>query len=334
MPGYDNPQFEVAELTAAINLLPNKPGRIGQLGIFPDDRGVRTTTVRIKLKNGSLTILSAKERGEDGDRSDNSKQVVKHVGIPHFPHPGEILPDEYQNLQAFGSESELEQLSQVMNDKLAGLLDNHDVTIEWCRMGALKGIVTDGSGNVLENFYTLFGITQKIITFTFSDEAFDVRKTCLDLKRHIEKNLKGDVMDGVRSLVSSEFFDGLTGHPTVKEAFANWEAAQDRLGGDMRSGFKFGGIIWEEYNASVDQGGETKRFIDANKGHAFPEGTRNTFDQVNAPADFVETANTIGLPVYAKQKERDFGRGIDLHSQSNRMPLCRQPAALVQVEAN
>ncbi len=333
MPGYDNPQFEMSELTGAINLLPNKPGRIGQLGVFPDNKGVRTTTVRVKLKNGSLTILSAKERGEDGDRSDTSKQVVKHVAIPHFPHPGEILPDEYQNLVAFGNETELEQLSQVMNDKLQGLQDDHDVTLEWCRMGALKGIVTDGKGNVIENFFTLFKITKKSITFTFSDPDFDVKKACLDTKRHMEKNLKGDVMNGVRSLVSSEFFDGLTGHAKVKEAYANWEAAQDRLGGDMRSGFKFGGIIFEEYNASVDQAGSTKRFIEAGYGHAFPEGTRRTFDQVNGPADFVETANTIGKPVYAKQEPKKFGRGIDLHSQANRLPMCCQPAVLVEFKS-
>jgi Phage major capsid protein E len=42
-------------------------------------------------------------------------------------------------------------------------------------------------------------------------------------------------------------------------------------------------------------------FTDASKAYFFPVGVPGLFRQYNAPADFVETANTIGLPRYAKQ---------------------------------
>ena len=32
---FDNPGFSMASLTAAINLLPNRYGRLEQLGLFP-----------------------------------------------------------------------------------------------------------------------------------------------------------------------------------------------------------------------------------------------------------------------------------------------------------
>ncbi|MBE0660736.1 MAG: major capsid protein, partial [Bryobacteraceae bacterium] len=44
-----------------------------------------------------------------------------------------------------------------------------------------------------------------------------------------------------------------------------------------------------------------------------------------------ETANTLGLPLYAKQEPRKFGRGTDLHSQSNPLPICHRPEVLVKV---
>ena len=48
-------------------------------------------------------------------------------------------------------------------------------------------------------------------------------------------------------------------------------------------------------------GALTVDFTDASKAYFFPVGVPGLFRQYNAPADFVETANTIGLPRYAKQ---------------------------------
>jgi len=49
----------------------------------------------------------------------------------------------------------------------------------------------------------------------------------------------------------------------------------------------------------------------------------------NAPADFVETANTIGLPRYAKQAvDQQFARWVMLHVQSNPLPICTRPQVL------
>ncbi len=56
----------------------------------------------------------------------------------------------------------------------------------------------------------------------------------------------------------------------------------------------------------------------------------NTFETVFAPADFTETVNTIGKEVYAKQEPRKFNRGIDLHTQSNPLPICYRPGELVK----
>ena len=48
-----------------------------------------------------------------------------------------------------------------------------------------------------------------------------------------------------------------------------------------------------------------------------------------APADYIETVNTIGLPRYAKQWPRLNGKGIDMEVQMNAMSWCTRPEALL-----
>ena len=72
-------------------------------------------------------------------------------------------------------------------------------------------------------------------------------------------------------------------------------------------------------------------FIAAGEAHAFPVGTIDTFGTYVAPADFNETVNTLGQPLYAKQDSRKFERGTDLHTQSNPLPMCHRPGVLVKL---
>ena len=85
--------------------------------------------------------------------------------------------------------------------------------------------------------------------------------------------------------------------------------------------------MFEEYRGRVG----TVDFTDASKAYFFPVGVPGLFRQYNAPADFVETANTIGLPRYAKQAvDQQFARWVMLHVQSNPLLDCTRPQVLVK----
>jgi hypothetical protein len=100
----------------------------------------------------------------------------------------------------------------------------------------------------------------------------------------------------------------------------------------VRRGFTYGGITFEEYRGqATDTSGTARRFIAAGEAHAFPLGTIDTFGTYFAPADFNETVNTVGQPLYAKQEPRKFDRGTDLHTQSNPLPMCHRPGVLVKL---
>ena len=259
---------------------------------------------------------------------------MRSFTIPHIPHDDVVLPEEVQGIRAFGSETELQAMANVITDHLQNMRNKHAITLEHLRMGALKGNILDADGSTLYNLYNEFEITPKTVNFALSTAGTDVKKKCLEVVRHIEDNLCGEFMMGVHCLVSPEFFDALTSHAKVKEAYERWQEGA-ALRDDMRAGFTFGGITFEEYRGqATDPDGNVRRFIAANEGHCFPVGTSQTFVTYFAPADFNETVNTLGLPIYAKQEPRKFDRGTDLHTQSNPLPLCLRPAVLVKVTAS
>jgi hypothetical protein len=138
-------------------------------------------------------------------------------------------------------------------------------------------------------------------------------------------------MSGLHAFVGEDFFDALTGHDEVKAAYDRWQDGQ-ALRTDMRAGFTFAGITFEEHRGrAVAPGSAVRRFVEPDEGHILPLGTMDTFATYYAPADFNETANTVALPLYAKQEPRKFDRGTDLHTQANPLPLCHRPALLVKL---
>ena len=331
---FETDAFNVVSLTDSINILPNNYGRLRELNIFPY-KGVRTRSIIVEEKNGVLNLLPTQPPGSPGTTGKGGKRTVRSFTVPHIPHDDVILPQEYEGIRAFGSETDMEAVAQVMNDHLQTMRNKHAITLEHLRMGALKGIIPDADGSTIYNLYTEFGITSKTVDFVLGTAGTNVQTKCFEVVRHIEDNLKGEVMNGVRVLVSQEFFDKLIAHEKVKSVFEGHTAAMDKLGGDPRKNFPFGGLFFEEYRGvASDPDGTSRRFIASGEGHAYPEGTMNTFKTIFAPADFTETANTLGLELYAKQQPRKFNRGIDLHTQSNPLPICYRPSVLVKVRSS
>ena len=126
------------------------------------------------------------------------------------------------------------------------------------------------------------------------------------------------------------FLGGLDGDGSVGRP----EAA-DRIGGDLRGGFTFGGITFEEYRGvASDINAAATRFIAAGDGYAFPTGTSETFRTLVGPADFNETVGQLGQQYYAKVVEAKFGRGYEAHTQSNVLPICYRPNVCIKVTSS
>lgn len=328
--------FSLMEMTAAINNVPDAAryiGRMEQLGLFRPVP-IATTTFGVEEYNGVLNLLVSQPRGGPALLNKSGKRKVRDFRVPHYPLDDVLLPDEFQNVRAFGSATQLETQAGVMARKLAEMRRKHELTKEWLRMGALNGIVLDGDATTLYNFYTEFAITQKIIDFDLDDATTDVNGKCREVIFHMEDNLLGDMMTGVHCFCSRTFYNAFVAHAKVQEAYKYFLTTQ-QLSGNFAKKFEFGGIVFEPYGASTtDPNGVARAFVEANYAYAFPLGTNDTFDEVIAPADFIETVNTPGLPFYAKQEARKHNRGVDIHTQQNVLPICKKPGVLVKLGMN
>ena len=246
---FESDIFSMASLTESINILPNNYGKLEAMNLFPQ-KSVRTRNIAVEEMNGVLNLLPTQIPGGSTTVGTRGKRKMRSFTSPHIPHDDVVLPEEVQGIRAFGSETELQAMANVITDHLQSMRNKHAITLEHLRMGALKGTILDADGSTLYNLYDEFEIAPKTVNFALGTANTDVKKKCLEVLRHIEDNLCGEFMTGVHCLVSPEFFDALTSHSKVKEAYERWQEGA-ALRDDMRSGFTFGGITFEEYRGQA-----------------------------------------------------------------------------------
>lgn len=328
---FSGDAFSTLELTDAINVLPNSYGRVGEIGLFGGSpRGVTTTSVMVEINNGVLNLLPSTVRGGPASQGTSGKRKMKSFAIPNFSHEDFVLADDVQNIRAFGTQTELMGVQDKVNEKLATMRNKHDITREWLRVTALRGVILDSDGSTLLDLFTDFGVSQEVIDFELDDDTTNVEGKCHEVSRHMEDNLLGDTMSGVGAFCSPEFFDALTLHPQVREAFLR-QQGENFMRNDLRKKFVYQNIVFEEYRGKAsDIEGNVRNFIPASDVRFFPLGTNSTFREYAAPADFMETVNTPGLAFYAKQERMDYDRGVSILTQMNPLPLVLRPALLVR----
>ena len=328
---FDAGGYSLAEMTRAINILPNIYPRLGQLGLFRFE-GITQRTVVIEAREGVLSLLPSVPLGAPATVGTREGRTMRSFAVPWIPHNDVILPADIQGVRAIGSGNDADPLVAVMTRKLTLMRNKHAQTREYMEINALRGIVKDGAGTTLYDYFTEFGIAQQQTDFVLGTAGTKVQQKVRAVLRQIETELKGETMTGVRALVSPEFFDKLIGHPTVETAYQYYASGAQPLREDMRRAFPFAGILFEEYNASVTlSNGTTERLIPAGEGIAFPMGTIDTFTTYGAPANLIETANTVGLELYARQMTRERGDGIDLLTEASILPVNKRPALAVRL---
>ena len=326
-------QFRLAQDTRAINQIPNRYGRIQEKGIFRATP-IPTTSVRIAKNNGVLSIVPAAPRGSNPFLNANETRDVRILPLLHYPLMDKVQGEDVQNVVDWVTGTTMDTITDKVARSMMNIRMKHAITKEWSSMGALKGLIINDDLTTLTDLYTEFGVTKKTVTIPLSVTTTDVRAYCMEIVRHIEDNLLGDVADGVECWCSPEIFDALIGHKVVKETYLNYVEGQERTGGDVRQGFRYGGILFSEYRAVAnDRNGVARKFITANYAHAFPMGTTDTFEIFYGPPvlNSLNQANVNGQEMFALQTPDPKGRYIDLDTEMNILPICRRPGVLVEV---
>lgn len=320
--------FSLLSMTAMINDLPYKPGRIGDLGVF-NARGIATTKVAIESREGVLYLVPSTPRGAPSTPHPVGGRSLRTLNTLHLPVRATIYAASLQDVRAFATNT-LGSLQSVVNDKLAEIRRSIEVTLEWQRLGALKGRVLDADGSEILNLFEAFNVSQmQEIDFDL-DQATPapgaVRQKCNQVIRQIEDELGGSPIEGVHALTGSAFFDAIVDHPETREAYARWNEGAALRERTARRQFHYAGITFEEYRGRVG----TRQFVEDDKAHFFPTGTDGVFQTVFSPGNFIDQVNGIGLPYYARQVPDKAGRYIEIYAESNPLSYCTRPRVLIQ----
>ncbi len=322
---------KTVDYTPALNIVSNTWGRINELGLFTSNP-VASRVVIIDRVEDSLVILPETAVGGPASVATNVSESSLPLIIPHFPHDDYILPSDIQDRRLPGSTGPT-SLENKRSQKLITIRKKHALTLEFLRIGALKGIIIGGTGNTLYNLYTQFGITQYQVDMLLTTEGTNVQAKIWDAKRHIEDNIQsGEMVTGYHCLCSSDFFDALTSHPTVIRAFENYTSRQELLRSDVRRNFEWNGVTFEEYRASAKLAGASTatQFLPDGEAYLYPTGTSDMFVNFFAPANDFRYVNTLGQESYVFEDNTNRKK-IMLESESNTLPINRRPQAVVKL---
>lgn len=329
---FDAGGYSLAEMTQAINLLPNLYTRLGQMGLFRFE-GVTQRSVIIEQAEGILNLLPTVPLGGPATVANRDARFMRSFTVPWIPHDDSITPQDVQGVRGFGVADAADPLATVMERKLTRMRSKHAQTREFMEVNALKGVVRDGGGSTLYDYFSEFGLSRQQVDFALGTATTNVQAKIRDVLRKVETELKGETMTSVLALVSPEFFDKLISHAKVETAYQFFSSAGAQpLREDVRRRFPFAGIVFEEYNATVTLStGATETLIPAGEGIAFPLGTMDTFVTYGAPANLIETVNTLGVPMYARQLARQDGSAIDVKTEASILPVNKRPRLAVRL---
>lgn len=324
---FQDDAFGVAALTAAINEQELVPGRLAALGLF-EEEGVTTLTVQIEKDGDKLALVPAGERGTSGLIVAGSKRILLPFNTVHLPERFAIKADEIQGIRAFGTQTELQAVQDVVNKRIEKARRQLDATHEFHRMGAVSGKVLDADGStVLLDIYDRFGVQRQVFSMGLNDPETNVQVQCVEALDMQEDALGATTTTSSRAFCGKTFWKKLIAHSSVVETYKGSEQAAS-LRGDGRMSFEFGGISWERYRGKV----AGVAFIPDDEARLVPEGVPEMFLSVYAPADYMETVNTQGLPYYSKLEPLPFGKGVAGEAQSNPLHICTRPRAVINLK--
>ena len=324
---FNSNVFGMISLTESIMKLPEMPSKLGDMGIFKSVP-VNTTSVTIEEYQGKLSLLQTAPRGTRAVEQPHAKRKQRAFVVPHIPAFDSVKADEVQNVRDFGNAGNLQSIATIVNNRLQSMKDNISVTREWHRAGAIQGILYDADGTtVLYNWFTEFGVTQQTKNFDFSPTTttVDVKAAATQVNRLITHTLGRTPFTGINAICGDNFWDAFMSCKSVQAAYLN-STSNEMLRNIQRDGFNFAGVTWWNYSSKI---GDTF-VIPTDNAFFVPTGAGDLFQEYLAPADYIETVNTMGLEYYAKQERQPMDKGIDMEAQCNPLNICTRPSAVIK----
>lgn len=329
---FDSDAFSDVTMTAAVNKMDYAPGGIRQLGIFRE-RPIMTTSAWIEEDEDQISIVPTSPRGAPPSTETIGRRKARAFETVHIERQSTVYADAVQNVRQFGTDTlqfwqnEIRRHQERMARKI-------EATIENLCLGALRGQIQDADGTVLLDLFTEFGVDQyDAWNFNLADKSTDIRAVCQSIRRAMARELGAlsQTRFDIHALCADDFFDALISHQTVKDAYERWQVGAALREDWTHQTFMYAGIMFDNYRGTDDG---TSIAIEAGKAHLFPVIRNELYELVFAPSDYLDDANTLGLPLYSRMIPNPNGKSVSIEVQSNPLPVCTRPRCLMTGNAN
>jgi len=330
---FNDDAFRVSALIDTINDIPRVPTQIRDEGLFAE-YGITTPTVMIERQGMELSLVPTAPRGAPGQPVARKGRKLIPMAAVHLPQQAAVLADEVYGVREFGSETAVMQVQALVRQKLAVARESMDLTLEHMMVGALKGLVVDADGTTpIWNMYDIFGFNQEVLYWDMATAgtSTDLKQKCIQLKREVRNSLGGRSFTGVRVKCSESWFDKFVGHNNMKAAWDRWNNGAFLRTDQTTGDFEFAGVTFQIYSGGTGTSESMTDFIEDGFAYAYPTGVPRMFHCAFAPADYIETVNTMGVPYYSKQEPMKFGRGVEFEAQSNPLIFNKYPEAVKKI---
>lgn len=330
--------FDSTTLTDEVNTFPNLYGLVNSLNLMPSEP-IATTSVLIQFSNDQIRVLPDLPRGAPGTPGQVGDGKGALLAIPHFPAIDNLSPLDIQNkAQVVNGRAVPMTVEAATAKKLKAIRGKHAITREYLRVNALKGVVKDGNGTTIVDLYAAFGIVKVSVDLLLGTAGTNIIDKLEEVHDAVHDGVVGDTVSRVEMLIGSTLFSRFVQHPKVEKYWLNYQAAQglanmmrDGQGEDWGRAFEFGNLRLREYKAKVPVKAGSESLVDPVKGHAYPAGTSDTFATYDGPPHHIDRVNAPGEEIFISEKILDHGEGVEFKSQSNALPVCKRPKALVEV---
>lgn len=333
---FNQDAFSVTTMTDALQELKYKPSYITRLGLFETD-SIDTLSVAIeKQDDDTLLLIPSSPRGTAGSTNGSTRRTLRNLNVPHYQVDDAIMADRVQGVRAFGEERAVQSLMQFIAKRAQISRNRFELTAEYQKLMLItQGKLLDADGTVLYNYFTEMGDSQDAeldLDLDNNTPAKGVlRERCDTIIQTIAEKLDGIPYDGIMALTGRNAWKDLVKHKEVYDTYLGWAEAvrlQRATVGHGMSGIwgemSFGDIHWVNYRGGQNVG------IDPDKVYFVPFGVPDLFKSVYAPADYIETVNTQGVELYAKQWRMPNDKGVNLEYQSNVLHYCTRPSVLLR----
>jgi hypothetical protein len=340
---FDQDAFSVTTMSDAMREVKYVPGFISKLGLFQTTSIDTLDIVIEKDKEENVFIVPSSPRGGPGKTFGKNRRSMRKLSVPHFQVDDAIYADEVQSVRAFGDERAVETFQGRIANRGQEVRQSFALTEEYHKLSVVtKGQLLDEDGSVLYDYFAEMGESQA------AEVAWDLsnanpgrgvlRQKATDLTRAMGTSLGGLPFNGILAIAGDTFWDKLIQHKEVYDTYQGYtaavtlrQAAIDPSNQSADSGvwgsFPLFNIMWANYRGGLDVGiaDDEVKFV--------PLGVPGLFRSVYAPADYIETVNTMGLELYIKQFRMQNDKGISLEYQNNVIHYCTRPRVLMRGKA-